>query len=324
MAWWATMVRKALLPVLLLLAAIPAFADSIHGQPVPLDEEQRSRTVVGSLEFRGGLALTSPNKAFGGLSALRLGSSGADVFAVGDKGSAVHFLLQHDAKGQLKGAADLELITLTDAAGEALNRPDADAEGLGKSGDGWVISFEQNHRLEAFSADFKTLRGPIVAPEGITRLASNGGLETLLDLPDGQFLLLAEDELNPGLHQGWIGRENSWQAFSYQTLEPFQPVDAARLPDGGIVVLERRYSVMTGVGSRIVRLTAADMRKAMRGEPIQGEELARLEAPLTVDNFEGIASRTGEDGKTSLYLLSDDNFSRTQRTLLFQFTLIAR
>ena len=49
--------------------------------------------------------------------------------------------------------------------------------------------------------------------------------------------------------------------------------------------------------------------------------LATLERPLTVDNFEGLACRPGAGAETLLYLVSDDNFSQDQRTLLLMFSL---
>jgi hypothetical protein len=58
-------------------------------------------------------------------------------------------------------------------------------------------------------------------------------------------------------------------------------------------------------------------------------EVARLEPPLSVDNFEGIDARRDASGRTLVYLLSDDNnCAKTdagrggpglQRTLLLLF-----
>jgi len=50
-------------------------------------------------------------------------------------------------------------------------------------------------------------------------------------------------------------------------------------------------------------------------------ELATLAGPMTVDNFEGIATRRGPKGETLIYLVSDDNFRSGQRTLLLMFAL---
>ena len=41
-----------------------------------------------------------------------------------------------------------------------------------------------------------------------------------------------------------------------------------------------------------------------------------------IDNFEGMAVHRAADGALVLTLISDDNFSPLQRTLLLQFTMV--
>ena len=40
---------------------------------------------------------------------------------------------------------------------------------------------------------------------------------------------------------------------------------------------------------------------------------------VTIDNFEGIAARQMPDGRVRLFIVSDDNFSASQRTLLMVY-----
>jgi hypothetical protein len=54
---------------------------------------------------------------------------------------------------------------------------------------------------------------------------------------------------------------------------------------------------------------------------LEGRVIAEFLPPVTVDNFEGVAVRRGEDGETLVYVLSDDNFNPDQRTLLLMFEL---
>ena len=56
-------------------------------------------------------------------------------------------------------------------------------------------------------------------------------------------------------------------------------------------------------------------------QSFRGREIARLGPTLTIDNMEGIAARRGARGETLLYLVSDDNFTVLQRTLLHMFEL---
>ncbi len=50
-------------------------------------------------------------------------------------------------------------------------------------------------------------------------------------------------------------------------------------------------------------------------------EVARMDMakPLTVDNLEGVSAVPGKNGAIRFYLLSDDNFSNSQKTILLAF-----
>jgi hypothetical protein len=89
----------------------------------------------------------------------------------------------------------------------------------------------------------------------------------------------------------------------------FGLVAARRLPQGRTAWLLRAYTPLTGSVIDL-RITCQD------GRVIDQQELRR---PLSVDNFEGLAAVPGKDGAIRFYLISDDNFSNSQRTLLFAF-----
>ncbi len=70
-----------------------------------------------------------------------------------------------------------------------------------------------------------------------------------------------------------------------------------------------------------VRLRRIAAQTIVPGARLDGAAIAVLRPPLTVDNLEGVAARRGAAGETLLYLVSDDNFRTTQRTLLLLFAL---
>ena len=45
---------------------------------------------------------------------------------------------------------------------------------------------------------------------------------------------------------------------------------------------------------------------------------------VSIDNFEGIVARRMPDGRIRLYLVSDDNFSKSQRTLMMVYDVAER
>jgi hypothetical protein len=42
---------------------------------------------------------------------------------------------------------------------------------------------------------------------------------------------------------------------------------------------------------------------------------------MTIDNYEGIAAKELPDGRVRLFVVSDNNFASTQRTLLMVFDI---
>jgi len=89
----------------------------------------------------------------------------------------------------------------------------------------------------------------------------------------------------------------------------------AALPDGSLIVLERRFRWSEGVKMRLRLIRAAGA--------FDGEVLLEADSGYEIDNMEGLAVHQGARGETVLTLISDDNFnSLLQRTLLLQFTLL--
>lgn len=69
---------------------------------------------------------------------------------------------------------------------------------------------------------------------------------------------------------------------------------------------------------RIRRISAAELKPS---KPIDGEVLLEATDRLNIDNMEAIAVHRSRAGVTILTLMSDDNFSPFQRSLIMQFAL---
>ena len=116
----------------------------------------------------------------------------------------------------------------------------------------------------------------------------------------------------------YLLEEGRWSRLSYPRSGEFKPTGAALLPDGDVILLERRFSLLGGLAARLSMLDDADIRP---GALLVPQRIAELVLPLTVDNMEGVATRRGPAGETLVYLISDDNFHALQRTLLLMFAL---
>jgi hypothetical protein len=269
----------------------------------------------------GGLELDRGAIGFGGFSGLHL-DAGLRLTAVSDRGGWLSARLVLDGL-RPTGLADLRRGLLRDGAGRPLRGREADAECLARLPDGtWLVGFERWHRIRAY----RELDGPgayAEAPPGLDAAPANAGLESLAVLADGRWLAIAEGL--PGTEAGtmaaWIGGPGRWTRFAWRPAPDFVPVDAAGLPDGGALVLERRFSLFGGgFEARLTRVPAPALATATDGTVLQGEALFSTADALPRENWEGVAAiRHGE--ALLVALITDDNERSFQRSLVAIFAL---
>ncbi|WP_420867243.1 esterase-like activity of phytase family protein [Azospirillum baldaniorum] len=265
----------------------------------------------------------------GGLSGLWVSDSGDRFAAVSDNGKSVTGRLSYDAQGRLAGAGHYDVRPLTlDKSPDYRGRLNDSEDLVRLPGGGWLVPFERNHRILRYEGADRPEGAPrkLPVPPGLENAPANGGVEALAALPDGRILAIEEGD-DDGVRErhAWIASvelktRGDWQPLTYRAAPRFRPTAAAPLPDGGVLVLERRVSLLGGWAARIVHVPTDSLRG---GATMDGVELARLEPPLPTDNFEGLAVRPGEDGNLLVYIVSDDNRSPLQRTYLMMFQLPA-
>lgn len=305
--------RRAVLAAAALLGPIGCAAAAGYAEPMPL--EVPPGTLLRPL---GALLLDPEALGIAGLSGLHL-SADLRLTAVSDRGRwmTARLVLRGDRP---VGLDEVRTGSLRDGNGVALRRGlQGDAEALARLPDGtWLVAYERWHRIRAHRPGLDAPGRYVDAPAGIAQAPGNAGLEAMTVLADGRWLLLAEGlEAGPGLRRGWIGRPGAWTPLAYRPAPGMEPVDAAALPDGGALVLERSFSVLAGFGGRLVRLPAT----ALAGPVIEPQEvLLRVEPPLPVDNFEGVATAV-VGGRRLVALVSDDNENILQKTWLLLFAL---
>lgn len=309
--------RRLLPPLLALgLAAClgPASADgTLRAVPRHLADDDSGRVMLGGAEVLGILELRSDERWFGGLSGMML--DGDRLVAVNDSGHWLSLRLDLDRAGRPQAVSGLEIAPLGGLDG---SKADGDAEELVATPDGPVVAFERRHRLWLYPDGLSGRPRPLAAPQGFSRMPANGGAEAVAALTGGDLLVIGE-EGEGGLSPAWIGRPGAWRRLAYRRHGEFRPTGAAALPDGGALVVERRFTWLGGVAMRLVRLDAAALRS---GAELVGREVALLEPPLLVDNFEAVAVRPRAlDGRLVAYVLSDDNFQPVQSTLLMAVLL---
>ena len=300
----------------------------ISVEEIHLNPEMPAKTDLGLLQYQGGLAISSKAPAFGGLSGLVLMPKGDGLIALNDHGDVLQAMFVRGKVGQLTGLDIISSHRLRGVNGEhltkRLDKRDQDAEAIERLMDGsFLVSFEIRHRMLRYK-ELKARPSLFSVPPGIEKAPRNGGIESMAPLPDGRILVLTENYRtkgkNKGDYIGWLLDHNGislgniyWTGYGL-----FRPTDFATLPNGDVLLLQRRYTVAGGPGMRLSLIPA---RQVKPGARMLGVELAKLVPPYTVDNFEGLAVFPDKRGGTIIYILSDDNFNPLQRTLLLQFRL---
>lgn len=286
-------------------------AIAVLATPVPLDPSDLGRNAVDGFRYAGGLQLTSDQTSrLHGLSDLSI-SGGDRITSVSDDGADLFTArLILDPSGRLTALDTVALRPLPGLDGRPLpDKAMSDAEGLTRLADGgMLVSFEREHRILRYPPK----GAPSPAPAPSVALAENDGMEGLAAAPT-----IAADAYWVGVEPGgiWLCRLSA-DCEEVQGLP--RPAPGFRLsslttgPGGELVILH--HSWFPAIGSRI-QLTI--VRDPTGAKQVVGG-FAMSPSP-TVDNYEGVAVTPAANGDWRLYLLSDDNFNPTQRTLLLAF-----
>jgi hypothetical protein len=294
----------------------PAVA-SLAFEPVMLDASVPGRRRVGGLDFLAGWALASNSSRFGGLSSLHV--ENGEVTALSDSGTLFRFALPTSS-----GREPLRIDPLRDGPGPPTRKSNRDTESLVMLGPWLWAGFEKHNMIWRYRrADLGAAAS--ARPPLMRNWRANSGAEGMTRLADGRFLVFAEGSSNNDplsdliLFDGDPADPRTPAAsLHYRRVPGYRVSDATTLPDGRLLILNRRFEWLEGFS---LVVTIADGRALQAGATIESREVARLQAPLTIDNMEGV-SVTVENGRTIVWLVSDDNFFPLQRTLLLKFALV--
>jgi hypothetical protein len=308
--------------------AAPVSID-INARPIAsFDPRDRSHVRFGSLEWRSGLVLTSAFRGFGGLSALRLDPKGEKFISLSDKGSWFTGRIVYSGR-EMKGLADVEAAPMIGPDDKPITtRGRFDSESLALDGTLVYVGLERVNQVLRFdfSKGYTRSRSEVVPmPPAVKKLPYNQGLEALVFVPKGRplagtLIAMSERGLDPqgNLIAFLVGGPTPGQ-FSVRRTNNFDISDAVLLPSGDLLILERKFSLFSGVG---IRIRCIPLKSIAPGAVVDGPSIFDADLGQEIDNMEGIDAYVTPEGDTVLTMVSDDNFSLLQRTLLLQFTLV--
>lgn len=329
------MTRLSALFALVLAASVVAAPGSATSVALEIDSSTIQHFAVGSeqrafgkLEFVGGITFTSPDKLVGAISSIRFRPDQKHFVAALDTGHWMTGAIERDGEGALSGLSDVKITPMLNARGEPEKAKTlVDAEGLALAPGAAIVSFEQRHRVDVYpDPGFETSAPKASYPLPFPRseLRNNRGFETLAMAPvDGPLagapVIVAERSLDrQGNLFGAILDGPAKGTFAVVRNDPYDITDGAFLPDGDLLLLERRFRLSDGIGMRIRRIKGAEIRP---GALLDGEVLMDADMSHQIDNMEGIDVMQLPDGDVRIILVSDDNHSILQRNLMLEFRL---
>lgn len=319
----------------------------VEARPIPRLSDRDDH--LGPLTFLGGLVLTSPSPYFGGWSALALDPAATRFVAVSDAGLWLTGRFT-ERDGRLAGVEDTELGPLLGPNGAplALSRR-GDAESVVFDGGTAYVGLEGVNEVRAFpfgpvdaSGAGMLARGRAIrVPPGVKALPGNLGLEALGLAPPGSPVAGAlvgvaersDRRAGPGGVTGGattrgflIGGATSDDSkpgsptgtFEVARHDGYDVSDLAFLPDGDLLLLERRFSFWGGFHMRLRRIAGTTLAP---GAVLDGPVLLEAGPAEGIDNMEGLAVSRDASGRTVLTLISDDNYFFLERTLVLRFRL---
>ncbi|WP_438753407.1 esterase-like activity of phytase family protein [Pararhizobium sp. O133] len=322
---------------MLLWASLPATAASpAHQEIAPVKSRQietfkfsSQQKRFGKLEFIGGIEMSSSNPLLGAISSIRFRPDRKSFLAVMDTGHWVEGAVERDAKGRLSGVTDLTITSMIDHKGRSEQvKERMDCEGLALR-DGQVLaSYERNHRVDVYpdpgfaqSKPLGTL--PILIPP--KELRSNRGLETIAVSPKdsplaGGVVVVSELSFDKADHILAAVLDGPRKGtFSVKQTDPFAITDGAFLPNGDLLLLERRFSFAEGIGMQIRRFKGDDIKP---GAVVDGDVLVNTDMGYQIDNMEGLDVVVQPNGDIHVIVVSDDNHSILERNLMLEFKLV--
>ncbi len=259
-----------------------------------------------------GWTLDSDDGDFGGLSALSVDRRG--FVALSDTGLIAMLP---------PGLGSATLRSMPPVCVPHQLKRERDSESLARapgSGTIWV-GFEYRNMICRITAAGKPTA---FAPPAMAGWPKLGGPEAMLRRQDGSFLVFAERARTGGsraplLHfdRDPADPEARVTAMAYDAPAEYHPVDAAMLPDGRMLVVNRRHAFPLNFSAIV---TLVDPFAIRPGAIVRGRPVILLAPPQIADNFEGIAVET-RGARTIIWLLSDNNFLPQQRTWLLEFEL---
>lgn len=318
----AIVTRTILFPIIgLFLSVTVAAQEDLKLTPITPET-----TVFKELSYLWGFEVESDDPKFGGFSGL------TGLRSVSQGGATHHFLGSVTDRGYYASweitfpsndAPSISLYPLqaiAEGAGTSTDKINFDVEAITEFENWNLYAYEQDHRVVNSNPEAKRIN----RPNNLSDIPPNGGFEAITVLTNNMVLLMAElPDSKTKKQLAWLGKKQVGGVFRFETRtiefpEGYHPSDTTTLTSGDVLILLRKFSLLKGFSTKLMLITHDVI---MSGDPITGTAIADFPSNVGFDNLEGLASMPHPAGGEMIYLISDDNFSALQKTLLLAFYL---
>jgi hypothetical protein len=302
----------------------PPFASvpiEIEARDIPaFSRRDPTQRRFGELEFIGGAVFTSKTKEFGGISGLHIRPDNQSFIAHSDRGNWFRGKFTFDGD-RITGIQNAEMTPMRGPKGRLSASSWFDTESLAVDGETLYVGIERENKILRYDR-FGEIGIPIPVPQEINDLPYNQGLEALVFVPrgmpnSGSLIAISERGIEiDGNTKGFIRTGGTWSKFSVKHIGQFQVSDAAISPTGHLLILERYFTFLSGIH---LRIRAVPLDEIKPNAVIEGKILIEVDNNFEIDNMEALAITKSPSGQIVLTLMSDNNFSMFQRTILLRF-----
>jgi hypothetical protein len=311
-------------------ASASPFDVELFSKPIGSFRLGSDQKTFGKLEFIGGIEFTSSNAHVGALSGMVLIKERSQILAVTDTGYWFTANIKRSLSGVPLALDSGRMAPILNRSGNPYQHKwDADAESIIIDGDTALIAFERDNRVLRYKLDlenFASLPERIKLNIDVTKLRGNKGLETILKAPangplKGAYIVISERSYAKKKRiKAAILSGPGKGLFTVKRKGKFDITDGDFLPNGDLILLERRFNLANGIGMRLRRIKADKIKP---GANLKGKTLLLADGGDQIDNMEGLSITTDDAGHIYLSLISDDNHSMLQRNLYLEFKLIS-
>ena len=235
------------------------------------------------------------------------------LFALSDRG--VLHELNIDVKNDKINRLDLTNATaLKDEKGEPLDAAHRDSEGLSFMGERLLVSFENKHRVEAYSQNARKIKN-IKINKSLKRKGDysgpNKGLEAVAFSEKYGTITAPESPLKGKKSHAIYSKSSRWKFKADGVIKAFEFIDEDRL-----LVLLRGSS--KNAKKMVVSLVRVNLLGCENGE-CESEVLLKMDESdgWNLYNFEGLC----KVGENRFLMISDDGGDSSQKTILTLFEI---